>query len=292
MLCEIIIHKDNQDYDVETGLFYCNSRYYNPEWGRWISPDDIEYLDPESVNGLNLYCYCYNNPIMYSDPSGNSPTKWWEWALAGVAVAGLIVGSIFTCGTLAGAVLAGAALGAGMSLVTQATSGELNWGQFALDTGVGAITGLIGGSGVSQGLATILGGVVGAGSNFVSQLINLQPGEKISIMEIIFAGAVGAVASYIGGAGARNKAALRGSEGYKSAASKLSRTTQRIFNGTRFNNPTTAQATFTKAMNGLTNAIQMEMSNMFYTAMLSYGVSTIGFSMANGLVNHFGGWAF
>ena len=52
-------------YDVETGLFYCNSRYYSPELCCWISPDDIEYLDPESVNGLNLYCYCFNNPVNY-----------------------------------------------------------------------------------------------------------------------------------------------------------------------------------------------------------------------------------
>jgi len=69
-------------YDVETGLFYCNSRYYNPEWCRWISPDDIKYLDPESVNGLNLYCYCMNNPIMYVDPSGHFP------------ILGLIIGTI------------------------------------------------------------------------------------------------------------------------------------------------------------------------------------------------------
>ena len=52
-------------YDIETGLFYCNSRYYNPEWGRFISLDSIEYLDPESINGLNLYCYCMNNPVNY-----------------------------------------------------------------------------------------------------------------------------------------------------------------------------------------------------------------------------------
>ena len=57
---------------VETELYYCNSRYYSPELCRWISPDDISYLDPKSVNGLNLYCYCYNNPISYYDPSGHS----------------------------------------------------------------------------------------------------------------------------------------------------------------------------------------------------------------------------
>ena len=51
-------------YDVETQLFYCNSRYYSPELCRFISPDSIEYLDPESINGLNLYCYCMNNPVM------------------------------------------------------------------------------------------------------------------------------------------------------------------------------------------------------------------------------------
>ena len=62
-------------YDVETNLFLVSSRYYSPELCRWISPDDIEYLDPESVNGLNLYCYCFNNPINYIDLDGHAP-KW------------------------------------------------------------------------------------------------------------------------------------------------------------------------------------------------------------------------
>ena len=60
-------------YDVETGLFMMGQRYYSPELCRFIQPDDIEYLEPESINGLNLYCYCYNNPIMYSDPNGHFP---------------------------------------------------------------------------------------------------------------------------------------------------------------------------------------------------------------------------
>ena len=59
-------------YDDDTGLYYCNARYYSPKWRRFISPDDTAYLDPESVNGLNLYCYCNNDPVNYADPSGNS----------------------------------------------------------------------------------------------------------------------------------------------------------------------------------------------------------------------------
>ena len=58
-------------YDVETSLYFLKTRYYDPETGRFITIDDILYLDPESINGLNLYAYCGNNPIMYYDPTGH-----------------------------------------------------------------------------------------------------------------------------------------------------------------------------------------------------------------------------
>ncbi len=64
-------------YDVETGLYYLQSRYYDPRTGRFISPDSTDYLDPSTISGMNLYAYCGNNPVMYSDQSGT----FWDYVL-------------------------------------------------------------------------------------------------------------------------------------------------------------------------------------------------------------------
>ena len=42
-------------YDDETGLYYLKTRYYDPVLGRFMTIDDSSYLDPETINGLNLY---------------------------------------------------------------------------------------------------------------------------------------------------------------------------------------------------------------------------------------------
>ena len=89
-------------YDQETGLYYCHSRYYNPKVGRWISIDDVSYLDPESIGGMNLYAYCGNNPVMYTDPSGNfSLPNWAKWLIGGVTFASAVILTILTGGALA-----------------------------------------------------------------------------------------------------------------------------------------------------------------------------------------------
>jgi len=46
-------------FDIESNLFYLNSRYYDPEVGRFISPDIISILDETKgqINGLNLYVF-------------------------------------------------------------------------------------------------------------------------------------------------------------------------------------------------------------------------------------------
>ncbi len=38
---------------IETKLYYCQYRYYNPEIYQWLSPDSIEYLDDEFLEWLN-----------------------------------------------------------------------------------------------------------------------------------------------------------------------------------------------------------------------------------------------
>jgi len=58
-------------YDTETDYYYCQSRYYNPEWCRWINAD--VYMDTDQgVLGTNMYAYCRNNPVNRCDPSGAS----------------------------------------------------------------------------------------------------------------------------------------------------------------------------------------------------------------------------
>jgi len=60
------IRYTGQQYDRLTEQYYLRARYYNPILGRFMQED--EYLG----DGLNLYAYCENNPVMYYDPSGYS----------------------------------------------------------------------------------------------------------------------------------------------------------------------------------------------------------------------------
>ena len=73
-------------YDFEIQLYWASSRYYSPELCRWISPDSIEYLDLESINGLNLYAYCGNDPVNRFDPTGHAFIS----VLVGLGIAALI----------------------------------------------------------------------------------------------------------------------------------------------------------------------------------------------------------
>ena len=55
-------------YDEETGLYYLRSRYYNPEWERFLNADVL--LGSQSSLLHNVYAYCTNSPIVKIDENG------------------------------------------------------------------------------------------------------------------------------------------------------------------------------------------------------------------------------
>ena len=71
-------------YDTETGLYYLQSRYYSPDWGRFINMDATGGKIGELLSH-NVFAYCMNNPVNMSDPDGNWP-RWVKWVVAAVVV--------------------------------------------------------------------------------------------------------------------------------------------------------------------------------------------------------------
>ena len=57
-------------YDTETGLYYLQSRYYDPEVSRFINPDAFATTDADGVLSANMFAYCENNPVINEDPTG------------------------------------------------------------------------------------------------------------------------------------------------------------------------------------------------------------------------------
>ena len=58
-------------YDSETGLYYLQSRYYDPETGRFLNADAVDFIGySDSVISYNMFAYCENEPVGCSDPSG------------------------------------------------------------------------------------------------------------------------------------------------------------------------------------------------------------------------------
>ena len=57
-------------YDTETGLYYLQSRYYDPEVGRFINPDAFATTDVDGVLSANMFTYCENNPVRNTDSTG------------------------------------------------------------------------------------------------------------------------------------------------------------------------------------------------------------------------------
>ena len=100
-------------YDRETGFYATGARYYDPQIGRFISADSLIASAGSSVQGHNLFAYCFNNPVNMSDSSGYWP--FFVITAAVGAVAGAVVGGIIAAqndGNIWAGIGIGAAAGA------------------------------------------------------------------------------------------------------------------------------------------------------------------------------------
>ena len=94
-------------YDSETGLYYLQSRYYDPEVGRFISADgEISGVGGE-ILGYNMFAYCMNNPVQLTDEYG----CWPSWgrvlkAAIGVAIVAVAAAAIVTAAPVFAAAVA------------------------------------------------------------------------------------------------------------------------------------------------------------------------------------------
>ena len=132
-------------YDTETNLYFLKTRYYDPELGRFMTIDDISYLDPENINGLNLYAYCKNNPIKYADPNG---TFVFTTALLISICIGAAIGAV-----------TGAAISGAMYALEHGGTDSFSWQGFGAAVAGGAVSGFI--TGAVAGAMSIFGGSAG-----------------------------------------------------------------------------------------------------------------------------------
>ena len=112
-------------YDTETGLYYLQSRYYDPEVGRWINIDNVEYLGTEDeLISYNLFTYCLNNPVNRTDENGNlSLPNWAKVAIGAVALAGAVALTVATGGGAAAVAVGVAKVVGSVALSTAVSAG-------------------------------------------------------------------------------------------------------------------------------------------------------------------------
>lgn len=166
-------------YDEETKWYYLQSRYYIPAIGRFLSPDSIDYLDEETIGGLNLYAYCNNNPVNYYDPSGTSIS--------------LVVGLLVTL-----------ALGFLTSTISQGIQygwENINYAQSFVDGVFGMASIALAATGIGMPASIALGALLGFGQYAIDSVFH---DEELTLVGSLTAIGIGAISGAISGAGAKN----------------------------------------------------------------------------------------
>ena len=150
-------------YDAETGLYYLQSRYYDPATGRFINADSL-LNGKAGTLGFNLFAYCGNNPVNNEDLKGD---------LFGTICGGIIGGLI---GAISGAVSAAIQ---GKSIVAGAVTGGAAGALIGAACGFIADTFGTGAIALAAGAATC--GTIAAVGNLANQYWNYTIEKKAQV---------------------------------------------------------------------------------------------------------------
>ena len=168
-------------YDVETGFYYLQSRYYDPANHRFINADAYASTDSNDAISCNMFAYCGNNPANRSDETGD----FWNFVVG--AVAGAVVNAVSTA----------------VSAVKEGGIEALTEGKTWAKIGVSAATGAIGGVVAASGVGIVAASAWGAGTAAIEsaghQLID---NGKIDGEQLLVDTVVGAIGGAAGGKGA------------------------------------------------------------------------------------------
>ena len=202
-------------YDTESGLYYLQSRYYDPTTCRFINADttDVVVIAAIGITDKNLFAYCENNPIQQKDSDGR-----FAHLIIGAAVG---VFTQYIC-DVAQNVIEGKPL----AEVFKPTS---SW----VDYGAAALSGALAATGIGTVASIAANAAIGGGSYLANCGIK---GEKANLIDFGLSTFNGALAGRIGGKGADGKRMLgavkRSKEVLKTAVSpkKVGMYTEKIAN--------------------------------------------------------------
>ena len=169
-------------YDTETGFYYLNSRYYDPQIGRFITADNPDILTAtpeEPLYDINLFAYCDNNPVMRADNGGD----FWH----------IIVGAVV------GAVVNGVA-----KVVTNLYEGKNITDGLGLALASGAASGALSSTGVGMFGQIAWNAAISMGENALYQVF-VERTDNFDAEEMLTSGVVGGISGAIGGKGKGTK---------------------------------------------------------------------------------------
>lgn len=254
-------------YDLETGFYYLQSRYYNPQIGRFISPDSINYLNPMSNSGENLYTYTANNPVNLIDPDGN------------FAISLLITGFIV-----------GALVGSTASIISQGlTKGwdNVNFWQVLLDGAIGGISGLLAFTGIGALGSAVISGSLGFIGSVGGDLISSNGNwNKVNWTKAIIMTAVNFGLGF--GAGAYNSKAI-GSDLWKSVSkTNVGNIFQKAV--AKYSSGQITQKGLQGIMNLYGNTLAMSMTNAMPMIMANRVTNSFGSILISGGVDILAAW--